>query len=68
MLDDPQAYEGMSRVENPYGDGLASRRIAARLVPGEAGAVWSVPLFVAPSPIKERETKSAEIMQPAAIC
>jgi UDP-N-acetylglucosamine 2-epimerase (non-hydrolysing) len=32
LLDDPQAYQRMSRVENPYGDGFASRRIAARLV------------------------------------
>jgi UDP-N-acetylglucosamine 2-epimerase len=32
LLDDPQAYRRMSRVENPYGDGFASRRIAARLV------------------------------------
>jgi len=32
LLDDPQAYGRMSRVENPYGDGFASRRIAARLV------------------------------------
>jgi UDP-N-acetylglucosamine 2-epimerase (non-hydrolysing) len=31
LLDDPQAYQRMSRVENPYGDGLASARIAARL-------------------------------------
>src|SRR5271165_2434378 len=33
LLDDPQAYRRMSRVENPYGDGHASRRIAAQLVP-----------------------------------
>ena len=56
LLDDPRAYQGMSRVQNPYGDGLASRRVAARLAPGEAGAVWSVPPFVAPTPIKTRET------------
>jgi len=35
LLDDPLAYRRMSRVENPYGDGLASRRIAARLVADE---------------------------------
>ena len=35
LLDDPQAYSRMSRVENPYGDGRASRRIAARLVADE---------------------------------
>jgi UDP-N-acetylglucosamine 2-epimerase len=31
LLDDPEAYRQMSRVANPYGDGQASRRIAARL-------------------------------------
>jgi len=31
LLDDPVAYRRMSRVANPYGDGRASRRIAARL-------------------------------------
>jgi UDP-N-acetylglucosamine 2-epimerase (non-hydrolysing) len=35
LLDDPQAYRSMSRVENPYGDGFASRRIADQLVPDE---------------------------------
>ena len=35
LLDDPQAYQSMSRVENPYGDGFASRRIADRLVHDE---------------------------------
>jgi len=35
LLDDPQAYQRMSRVENPYGDGFASRRIADRLVSDE---------------------------------
>lgn len=28
LLDDPAAYESMSKASNPYGDGLASRRIA----------------------------------------
>lgn len=28
LLDDRQAYEAMSRASNPYGDGLASKRIA----------------------------------------
>jgi UDP-N-acetylglucosamine 2-epimerase (non-hydrolysing) len=31
LLDDADAYRRMSRVANPYGDGQASRRIAARL-------------------------------------
>ena len=31
LLDDPEAYRRMSRVANPYGDGLASRRVAERL-------------------------------------
>jgi len=39
LLDDPLAYRRMSRVENPYGDGLASRRIAARLVADEGGSL-----------------------------
>jgi UDP-N-acetylglucosamine 2-epimerase (non-hydrolysing) len=34
LLDDPQAYARMSRTENPYGDGQASQRIAARLTEG----------------------------------
>lgn len=32
LLDQPEAYERMSRVANPYGDGKASGRIADRLV------------------------------------
>jgi UDP-N-acetylglucosamine 2-epimerase len=32
LLDHPRAYARMSRVENPYGDGRASRRIAGRLL------------------------------------
>ena len=32
LLDDAKAYELMSRAHNPYGDGQASRRIAAILV------------------------------------
>ena len=35
LLDDPQVYARMSRVENPYGDGFASHRIAARLMTGD---------------------------------
>jgi UDP-N-acetylglucosamine 2-epimerase (non-hydrolysing) len=31
LLDEPGIYAQMSQVENPYGDGRASRRIAARL-------------------------------------
>jgi UDP-N-acetylglucosamine 2-epimerase (non-hydrolysing) len=31
LLDDPAAYEAMSRAHNPYGDGRAAERIAARL-------------------------------------
>jgi UDP-N-acetylglucosamine 2-epimerase len=31
LLDDSQAYRRMSRIENPYGDGFASSRIALRL-------------------------------------
>jgi UDP-N-acetylglucosamine 2-epimerase (non-hydrolysing) len=47
LLDDPQAYQRMSRVENPYGDGLASARIAARLEADEsAGGSPFVPILV----------------------
>jgi UDP-N-acetylglucosamine 2-epimerase len=47
LLDDPQAYRRMSRVANPYGDGLASRRIAARLVADETGGASQVRPFMA---------------------
>jgi len=32
LLDDPDAYETMSRAHNPYGDGLAARRIRESLL------------------------------------
>jgi UDP-N-acetylglucosamine 2-epimerase (non-hydrolysing) len=48
LLDDPQAYHRMNRVENPYGDGFASRRIAAQLVAEEFGGVSAMRPFVAP--------------------
>ncbi len=58
LLDDPQAYQRMSRVENPYGDGLASARIAARLAADESGGGSpSLPLL-APSPIAGRNRGS----------
>jgi UDP-N-acetylglucosamine 2-epimerase (non-hydrolysing) len=37
LLDDPREYGRMSRIENPYGDGLASGRIAARLSADQGG-------------------------------
>jgi UDP-N-acetylglucosamine 2-epimerase (non-hydrolysing) len=37
LLDDPIAYSRMSRVENPYGDGRASCRIAERLIADAPG-------------------------------
>jgi len=37
LLDDPREYGRMSRIENPYGDGLASGRIAARLAVDQSG-------------------------------
>ena len=37
LLDDPREYGRMSRIENPYGDGLASGRIAARLLADHSG-------------------------------
>jgi UDP-N-acetylglucosamine 2-epimerase (non-hydrolysing) len=38
LLDDPGSYSRMSRIENPYGDGRASCRIAERLMTGRARA------------------------------
>ncbi len=38
LLDDPETYRRMSRVANPYGDGQASRRIAARLRGADSAA------------------------------
>src|SRR5208283_3106078 len=52
LLDDPQAYRRMSRVENPYGDGHASRRIAARLTAEESGAASPLGTAAAASPIE----------------
>jgi UDP-N-acetylglucosamine 2-epimerase (non-hydrolysing) len=52
LLDDPQAYRRMSRVENPYGDGFASCRIAAQLLADETGGVAPVRPFVAASPVE----------------
>ena len=37
LLDDPAAYSRMSRVENPYGDGRASCRVAERLIADAPG-------------------------------
>ena len=51
LLDDPQAYRQMSRVENPYGDGLASRRIAAQLMADQTGGIPPVRPFAAASPV-----------------
>jgi UDP-N-acetylglucosamine 2-epimerase (non-hydrolysing) len=53
LLDDPRAYHRMARVENPYGDGLASRRIGARLLTDATGAAASVPPFDAPNSIEK---------------
>jgi len=49
LLDDPQAYRRMSRVENSYGDGFASRRIAAQLIADQTGGVPPVRPFAAAS-------------------
>jgi UDP-N-acetylglucosamine 2-epimerase (non-hydrolysing) len=58
LLDDPQAYQRMSRVENPYGDGLASARIAARLAADQSGGGSPFLPFLAPSPIAGRNRGS----------
>jgi UDP-N-acetylglucosamine 2-epimerase (non-hydrolysing) len=47
LLEDPDAYDRMSRVENPYGDGFASRRIAAQLAADETGGISPLRPFVA---------------------
>jgi len=52
LLDDPQAYRRMSRVENPYGDGFASCRIAAQLMAEETGGASPVRPFVANAPVE----------------
>ena len=52
LLDDPQAYRRMSRVANPYGDGLASSRIAERLAANGTGRVSWVCPFVVPGLMK----------------
>jgi len=52
LLDDPQAYRRMSRVENPYGDGHASRRIAARLTADEIEAALPLRTATAANPIE----------------
>ena len=52
LLDDPQAYRRMSRVANPYGDGLASSRIAERLAANGTGRVSRVCPFVVPGLMK----------------
>lgn len=44
LLDDGEFYEQMSTAHNPYGDGLASRRISAALL----GAAEEQPPFTAP--------------------
>lgn len=36
LMTDEAAYDAMSRAENPYGDGLASRRIADIIIYGKA--------------------------------
>ena len=52
LLDDPQAYRRMSRVATPYGDGLASSRIAERLAANGTGRVSRVCPFVVPGLMK----------------
>jgi UDP-N-acetylglucosamine 2-epimerase (non-hydrolysing) len=44
LLDDPEAYQRMSRVANPYGDGQASRRVAERLRAERIGADGIAPV------------------------
>ncbi len=44
LLDNPEAYQRMSRVANPYGDGQASRRVAERLRADGVGADGIAPV------------------------
>jgi UDP-N-acetylglucosamine 2-epimerase (non-hydrolysing) len=53
LLDDPHAYQRMSGIANPYGDGLASRRIAAQLMANATGSVSPVRPFMATGSIDE---------------
>jgi hypothetical protein len=53
LLDDSHAYQRMSGIVNPYGDGLASRRIAAQLIANATGCVLPVRPFAATGPIEE---------------
>jgi UDP-N-acetylglucosamine 2-epimerase (non-hydrolysing) len=43
LLDDPQAYAAMSQAANPFGDGLASKRIADVLLNGGCQEFGVVP-------------------------
>src|SRR5262249_43963412 len=59
LLDDPQAYRRVGRVEKPYGEGFGGRRIAARLLV-EAGVSSASPL--APQTLKgERSPRPARV-------
>ncbi|MBB4155130.1 UDP-N-acetylglucosamine 2-epimerase (non-hydrolyzing) [Sphingomonas jinjuensis] len=49
LLDDPLAYAAMARAHNPFGDGLASARIAAILA--AAHGLDTGPAVIAASPI-----------------
>ena len=43
LLEDPQAYAAMSQAANPFGDGLAARRIADVLLDGRCQEFGSAP-------------------------
>jgi UDP-N-acetylglucosamine 2-epimerase (non-hydrolysing) len=43
LLDDPQAYAAMSQAANPFGDGLASRRIVDVLLDGSCKEFGAAP-------------------------
>ena len=62
LLDDSHAYQRMSGIANPYGDGLASRRIAAQLITNETGCVSPVRPFMATGSIDELRRKAQERM------
>jgi UDP-N-acetylglucosamine 2-epimerase (non-hydrolysing) len=53
LLNHPATYEQMSAAHNPYGDGLASRRITAALLQAGEPSTPSVESLGMPQPIRQ---------------
>lgn len=61
LLDDPAAYDAMARAHNPYGDGLAAKRIGDILKTCAAGRQPKPPTAVPSSPLeKARQPHESE--------